>query len=91
LSHSLVFAWRQQARAKDRDGESGSVLLPVEIGAVTTTKASKGLGHPSSEPRRRRSKSSVIEIQLGSGSRLRVDNEVDADALRRVLRVLSEQ
>ena len=91
LSHSLVFAWRRQARAEDRDGESGSVLLPVEIGAVTMTKASNGLGHLSSEPRRRRSKSGVIEIQLGSGSRLRVDNKVDADALRRVLRVLSEQ
>ncbi len=35
--------------------------------------------------------SGVIEIELGSGSRVRVDNEVGADALRRVLSVLSER
>ena len=39
----------------------------------------------------RRAKSGVIEIELGSGSRVRVDNEVDADALRRVLNVLGER
>jgi hypothetical protein len=33
----------------------------------------------------------VIEIQLGSRSRVRVDNDVYADALRRVLSVLSER
>jgi transposase len=34
---------------------------------------------------RRRRLSGTIEIELGSGKRVRVDNEVDADALRRVL------
>jgi transposase len=33
----------------------------------------------------------MIEIELGSGKRVRVDNEVDADALRRVLSVLRER
>ena len=39
----------------------------------------------------RRTRSGVIEIELGSGSRVRVDNNVDADALRRVLSVLGER
>ena len=39
----------------------------------------------------RRAKSGMIEIELGSGRRVRVDNEVDAEALRRVLSVLSER
>jgi transposase len=39
----------------------------------------------------RRPKSGTIEIELGSGSRVRVDNDVDADALRRVLSVLGER
>ena len=33
----------------------------------------------------------VIETELGSGNRVRVDNDVDADALRRVLGVLGER
>lgn len=86
VSQSLVFTWRRQARAEELSGQEDSVLLPVEIAGVTTTSGSTSL-----EPRRRRSNSGVIEIQLASGSRLRVDNEVDADALRRVLKVLSER
>jgi hypothetical protein len=39
----------------------------------------------------RRLKPGVIEIELSSGSRVRVDNDVDAGALRRVLSVLSER
>ena len=39
----------------------------------------------------RRTRSGVIEIELGSGIRVRVDNNVDADALRRVLSVLGER
>jgi transposase len=33
----------------------------------------------------------VIEIELDSGRRLRVDRDVDADALRRVLDALGER
>ena len=38
-------------------------------------------------PRRRR-RAGVIEIDLGGGRRLKVDRDVDAEALRRVLSVL---
>jgi transposase len=91
VSQSLVFTWRRQARAEGSGGEGASILLPVEVGGATSATALDLARHRSSDPHRRRSQSGVIEIQLGSGSRLRVDNDVDADALRRVLRVLSEQ
>ncbi|WP_082365038.1 hypothetical protein [Bosea vaviloviae] len=44
------------------------------------------------EPARRSHRlSGMIEIALGSGRRLRVDRDVDADALRRVLDVLDRR
>jgi transposase len=91
VSQSLLFTWRRRARSEEPVGEGDSILLPVEVGGVTTANSSDVMGHSRSEPRRGRWKCGVIEIQLGSGSRVRVDSEVDADALRRVLRVLSER
>ncbi|MGX9182189.1 hypothetical protein [Mesorhizobium sp. BHbdii] len=43
---------------------------------------------PSASPGRRRRKSGIIEIELGGGLRVRVDRDVDAEALRRVLDAL---
>ena len=63
-------------------------LLPVEIeppAAAASDAHSRAVGN------RRRRPSGTIEIELGSGKRVRVDNEVDADALRRVLGVLGER
>ena len=91
VSQSLVFAWRRQARSEDRGSQSRSILLPVEIAGAARAGALREAADPRPGPRRRRPKSGVIEIQLGSGSRLRVDNQVDADALRRVLNVLGER
>jgi transposase len=42
-------------------------------------------------PRRRRRKAGLIEIELASGQCLRVDRDVDAAALRRVLDVLARR
>ena len=44
-----------------------------------------------SAPRRRRKKAGVIEIELESGRRVRVDRDVDAAALERVLDVLAKR
>jgi transposase len=90
VAQSLLFTWRRLARTTEPARKDGSILLPVEIGATApppseATKPSR----PATSGRRMRS--GVIEIELGSGSRVRVDNEVDADALRRVLGVLSER
>ena len=87
VSQSLLFAWRRQARAEAPNEGVGSFLLPVEIepSAAASDTHSRAVGN------RRRQPSGTIEIELGSGKRVRVDNEFDADALRRVLSVLGER
>ena len=88
VAQSLLFTWRRQARTAEPNGRDGSILLPVEIGAIAAPSVSEAVRQSRAT---RRPKSGVIEIELGSGNLVRVDNEVDADALRRVLSVLSEQ
>ena len=87
VSQSLLFTWRRQSRAEAPSESAGSILLPVEIESSATTSEV----HCRAAGGRRRRATGTIEIELGSGKRLRVDNEVDADALRRVLSVLSER
>jgi transposase len=65
-------------------------LLPVEIGAATLS-GSEAARQSRAAASSRRAKSGMIEIELGSGRRVRVDSDVDAEALRRVLSVLSER
>jgi transposase len=91
VAQSLLFTWRRLARAAAEPRERGSsILLPVEIDATPPPppEAARPL-RPG--PSGRRQKPGVIEIELGSGNRVRVDNDVDADALRRVLSVLGER
>ncbi len=89
VSQSLIFYWRRRARAERLGEANGSTLLPVEFAASTTCLTSNSVGDTGALSGERRAKSGVIEIELGSGGRVRVDNDVDADALRRVLDVLS--
>ena len=81
ISRSLLVSWRRQflkyAPARDEVR-----LLPVEV------------AHGSPAPHRedgrttRPRSASLIEIELPRGRLVRVDRDVDADALRRVLQVL---
>ncbi len=91
VAQSLLFTWRRQARAAEPNGRDGSILLPVEIDAMAAPSVSEAARQSRVAASGRRTKSGVIEIELGSGSRVRVDNEVDVDALRRVLSVLGER
>jgi transposase len=91
VPQSLIFAWRRQARSAEPAGRDDPFLLPVEVDAVEVTSSHEVAGQPHPRPGGRRTNPGVIEIELGSGRRVRVDNEVDADALRRVLSVLSEK
>ena len=91
VAQSLLFTWRRQARAAEPGGRDGSILLPVEIDALAAPPRCETARQSRAAASGRRTKSGVIEIELGSGSRVRVDNEVDTDALRRVLSVLSER
>lgn len=84
VAQSLLFYWRRQAR----DGllgprDSAPTLVPVKVAnfepvapvAVDDAASRRGL----------------IEIDLGDGRRVRVDTDVDAGALRRVLHVLARR
>ena len=75
LAPSVVFTWRRLAR-EGRLGDAGPAFMPVEIAPVPVQTTPAG-----SSPRR----TGLIEIVLGHGRRIRVDRDVDAEALRRVL------
>ena len=90
VAQSLLFTWRRQARVETSAEGASSILLPVEIepsAAAADVEYTRSRGVAG----RRRRQSGTIEIELGSGKRVRVDSEVDADALRRVLTVLDER
>lgn len=90
VASSLVFTWRRQAKLGQLGGGSPAPLLvpvelaPVVTGVTPTPLAELGVAEPA---RRRHRSSGMIEIALGLGRKLRVDRDVDADALRRVLDV----
>jgi transposase len=88
VSQGLLFTWRRLARTAGPIRRDNSVLLPVEIDATGPQPVSEATRRLRAATNGRRPKSGTIEIELGSGNRVRVDNEVDADALRRVLSVL---
>jgi transposase len=91
MAQSLLFTWRRLARTAGPVGRDGSILLPVEIDATAPPPGSEAARPPRSATGGLRKRSGIIEIELGSGSRVRVDSDVDADALRRVLSVLGER
>jgi transposase len=92
IALGLLFTWRRQAR-EGRLG--GAEQAPVFVPVVTKPEPDPGPCGPTlpasasadEHPRRRR-RAGVIEIDLGCGRRLKVDRDVDAEALRRVLSVL---
>jgi transposase len=63
----------------------GPALLPMQVAASAPAEIE------AVPRRRRRRKSGLIEIELGGGRRIRVDRDVDAAALDRVLEVLSRR
>jgi transposase len=98
LVPAQVFKWRRLAEP-GVIGIPGASELPSFV-AVEITKeaaplpvpiAAGSLPEPSRRQQRRRKKSGLIEIELGGGRRIRVDRDVDAGALDRVLEVLSRR
>jgi len=92
IALGLLFTWRRQAR-EGRLG--GTEQAPVFVPVVTKPEPDPGpcvtnlpASAPADEHPRRRRRVGVIEIDLGCGRRLKVDRDVDAEALRRVLSVL---
>lgn len=86
MAQSLLFTWRRQARQGRLGGEAMPALVPVEIKS-TPAPASACAPLPSSSPPAQRARAGIIEIELG-GCRVRVDRDVDTEALQRVLELL---
>lgn len=83
LHVSQLFRWRKELC---KHGEASiAPFVPVEIGPSVPPRAEAPL---TTTAARRRESQGIIEIDLGSGHRIRVDGDVDGDALRRVLDAL---
>jgi transposase len=93
ISASLLFTWRRQARAI----EAPSAVVPRFAAAqiVGPDPVAKVAKPPSDEPLQpppaTSGRSGLIEISLGGNRRVRVDANVDAAALARVLDVLERR
>ena len=74
VSRSLIFAWRREAQANEHSPTVVMQAPPAHNPRHSTRSTGKKTG--------------LIEIDLGGGRRVRVDANVDAAALGRVLDVL---
>jgi len=91
VAASVVFTWRRQARTAER---VVPCFAPVQIAAPV--EAGEENSRPLSEDDRRMrqlpaSRNGLIEIDLGNRRRIRVDAQVDPDALARVVEVLERR
>ena len=91
VAASVVFTWRRQARTVER---GGPCFAPVQIAPAVET-SEDNAKPPSEDDRRLRplstARNGLIEIELGNRRRIRVDAQVDPDALARVLDVLERR
>jgi transposase len=91
VAASLVFTWRRQARTTER---VGPCFAPVRIAAGVATGEENSKPPSEDDSRIRQSpaaRNGLIEIDLGNRRRIRVDAQVDPEALARVLDVLERR
>ncbi|MCF6113868.1 IS66-like element accessory protein TnpA [Mesorhizobium muleiense] len=86
LHVSQLFRWRKELC--QISAPSTPQLVPVEI--ATALPAPSTPAEPPRIPRSRK-KSSMVTIELGGGRRLRVESDVDTEALGRILDVLERR
>ena len=91
VAASVVFTWRRQARTAER---VGPCFAPMQIAAPVETGEENS--KPASEDDRRMrqlpaGRNGLIEIDLGNRRRIRVDAQVDPEALARVIEVLERR
>ncbi|WP_316224498.1 IS66-like element accessory protein TnpA [Bradyrhizobium sp. SZCCHNS30581] len=89
LAQSLLFTWRRQARQGRLGGDAGPALVPVEI-TSSPAAAPTGAPPPPSLSAAPRIRAGTIEIELG-GCCVRVDRDVDTEALLRILDLLKRR
>lgn len=83
ISPSLFYSWRRQA-SRGELVVPGDHLGPAFVPISVVDDGATGMATGSMMQRR-----GLIEIDLGDGRQVRVDRDVNASALRRVLGVLS--
>jgi transposase len=90
VAASVVFTWRRQARTIEQVGPR---FAPVQIAVAEAVE--ENLKAASEDDRRIRqvpaARNGLIEIDLGNRRRIRVDAQVDPEALARVLDVLERR
>jgi transposase len=87
LHVSQLFRWRKELC---KHGEASMApFVPVEIGPSASPRELAEA--PLTTTALRRKSDGIIEIDLDSGHRIRVDGDVDGDALRRVLDALAHR
>jgi transposase len=94
VSRGLIFAWRKEARVDGLAIPAVPRLIPVQLAASPPlpSRVLPALAPTPPPPVRFAGrKAGMIEIDLGGGKRVRVDANVDADALGRVLDVLGRK
>jgi transposase len=88
LAPGVVFTWRRQAREGRLGGAAAATVLPALVPVeVTSTPDVAPTRAAQPSPSVPCAKAGLIEIELG-GYRVRVDRDVDAEALQRVLDLL---
>ena len=84
LTSSLFYTWRRQVMS----GELGAVPMPLPAFAQVALAEDMPIPAPPSVPESPARSPARIEVVLPCGTVLRLDEDVGADALRRVLAVL---
>jgi transposase len=87
IATSLLFTWRRRARLATV-ASAVPRLVPVQLTPAAAESGRSIEASVAMPPRKRRG---LIEIELGDGKRVSVDENVDAEALRLVLDVLSRR
>lgn len=93
VCESLLFTWRRQVREGVlTEASEMPVFTPVHMIAAAPTMAREPSAPAtrSASPARSPALSGLIEIELGNGRQVRVGNDVNLAALRRVLAALRE-
>jgi transposase len=90
IAASVVFTWRRQARTVEK---VGPCFAPVQIAAAETGEQVEKVAADDSSRARpvAIARLGLIEIDLGNRRRIRVDAQVDSEALARVLDVLERR
>jgi transposase len=89
LAQSLLFTWRRRARQGRLGGAAVPALVPIEITSAAAPASAFTPERPCSPPAPR-TEAGIIEIEFGD-CRVRVDRDVDTEALRRVIELLRRQ